>query len=125
MPSSVRSQRRTHGEGGVGRCKFGVIPRHSGLSVRLRRTLRIVAPDEVMQLRGRHQARRDSPAPNRVQPLLQRLDQRRAGRTRIVTVDDCRGDGEINLGGRDDLVQGCDEGVGRGGVGELGRVGLP
>lgn len=76
-------------------------------------------------LRSGDQSRRDGLGADRLQSILESLDETRAGGASVVAVDDGSRNGQVDLGGEDDLLEGGDEGFGAEGVGELGSVGLP
>lgn len=134
-----RRDPRTHRELGVGRREFAVVPFDGRLPVRHGFLGRVVAPDEVMQLRrrdesgveevefrlGRRVARRLRAERARVEPVGEGADQRSARRAGIVAVDDVGGLGQVGSGFADEGLQGREEFFVRLGVGELGREGFP
>lgn len=86
-----------------------MIPSDRRLSVSLVRSGSLDASDEVVQLRSRHESRGHLGRPHRVETILERLNEGRAGRTGVVAVDDRRGGREIDIGRGDNLVEGSGE----------------
>lgn len=78
-----------------------------------------------MKLRSGHQSRRNRLDADGLQSVLESLDEPRAGRASVVTINYGRRDGQVDLGGEDDLLEGGNESFGAEGVRELGSVCLP
>jgi hypothetical protein len=115
----------TNGESGVGSGELLVVTLSSRLSVRLRRSSSVVAPHEVVKNRSGDESSVNLLRSDGGKPIDETCDELAAGRTGVVAVDDLGGDGDVDLGGLDDLSEDLEECVVGLGVGEEGRVVLP